>query len=87
MVNLAILALELGLANPAVWFVEDVSVFLPLQLRLRRLVLLQAVELFQEQEPGGLFRVIQLGGAVSLFPENVVDVLEGLFEHGRGAFK
>jgi hypothetical protein len=28
-----------------------------------------------------LFRVVELGGAAGLFPEDVVDVLEGLFKH------
>ena len=46
------------------------------------LVLLQPVEVFQEQQPGGLLGVVQFGGAAGLFPEDVVDVFEGLFKHG-----
>ncbi len=57
------------------------AVFLPVQRGLDRLVLLQAVEVFQEQEPGGLLGVVELGRAAGLFPEDVVDVLEGLFKH------
>ncbi len=81
-VELAVLALGRGPALPAVGLVEDEGVFLALQLGLDGLVLLQAVEVFQEQQPGGLLGVVQLGGAAGLFPEHVVDVFEGLFEHG-----
>jgi hypothetical protein len=42
---------------------------------------LPAIEVFQEEEPRGLLGIVQLGRAAGLFPENVVDVLEGLFEH------
>ena len=47
------------------------------------LVLLQPVEVFQEQQPGGLLGVVEFGGAAGLFPEDVVDVFEGLFKHGH----
>ena len=62
---------------------EDEGVFLPLQLGLHCLVLFQIINVFQKQQPGGLLGVVQLGGATGLFPENVVDVFEGLFEHGH----
>ena len=39
----------------------------------------------QEQQPGRLLRVIQLGGASRFFPEDVIYVFEGLFKH-RFAF-
>ena len=41
-------------------------------------------DLFQEQQPGRLFGVVELAGASGVFPEDVVDVLEGLFKHGAG---
>ncbi len=44
-------------------------------------VLLQLVEVFLEQQPGGLLRIVQFGRAARLFPEDAVDVLKGLFEH------
>ncbi len=81
-VELTILALGGGPGFPAVGLVEEVSVSLPVQRGFIGAVLLQAVEVFQEKEPGGLLGVIQFGGAAGLFPENVVDVFEGLFEHG-----
>jgi hypothetical protein len=43
-------------------------------------IVFEAVEIFEEEEPGGLFGVVELGGAAGLFAEDVVDVFEGLFE-------
>ena len=51
------------------------------------LVVLQGVELFQEEQPGGLLGVVQLAGAAGVFPEDVVDVFEGLFKHEVSASK
>ena len=83
-VELAVLALRRGPALPAVGLVEDVGVLLALQRGLGRLVLLQPVEVLQEQQPRRLLGVVELGRAAGLFPENVVDVLEGLFKHSAG---
>ena len=47
-----------------------------------RLVGLQGVEVFQKEEPRGLLRVIEFAGATGVFPEDITDVFEGLFEHG-----
>ena len=80
-VELAVLALGRGPAFPAVGLVEDEGVFLALQRGFVGLVLLQTVEVFQEQQPGGLLGVVEFGGAAGFFPEDVVDVLEGLFKH------
>jgi hypothetical protein len=41
----------------------------------------QAFEVFEEEKPGGLLGVVELGGAASLLAEDVVNILEGLFEH------
>ena len=81
-VELAVLALWRGPAFPAIGLVEDEGVFLALQRGFVGLVLLQTVEVFQEQEPGGLLGVVEFGRAAGLFPEDIVDVLEGLFKHG-----
>jgi len=51
------------------------------QLGLQFPLALQIVEIFEEQQPRGLLGVIEFGGAAGLFPEHVVDILEGLFEH------
>ena len=81
-VDLAVFVLGGGPGFPAVGLVEDEGVFLPFEGGFVGLVLLQPVEVFQEQEPGGLLGVVEFGRAAGFFPENVVDVLEGLFEHG-----
>ena len=80
-VELAVLALGRGPAFPAIRLLEDVGVFLPVQRGLVGPVLLQPVEVFQEQQPRGLLGVVQFGRAAGLFPEDVVDILEGLFKH------
>ncbi|MEN9632803.1 MAG: hypothetical protein RL077_1207, partial [Verrucomicrobiota bacterium] len=46
------------------------------------LVVFAGVELFQEEPPGGRLGGVEFAGAAGLFPENVVDVFEGLFENG-----
>jgi hypothetical protein len=82
-VELAVFVLGRGPDVPAIGLVEDVGVFFALERGLVGLVLLEPVEIFQEQEPGCLLGVVELGGAAGLFPEDVVDVLECLFKHGR----
>ena len=82
-VELAIGIFGCGPALPSVRLVEDEGVLLPLQLGLHCLVLFQIINVFQKQQPGGLLGVVQLGGATGLFPENVIDVFESLFEHGH----
>jgi hypothetical protein len=79
-VDLAVALPGRGPCRPAVRLLEDVAVLLPLELRLGRLVLLQAVEVLEEEEPAGLLGVVELRGAAGLLSEDVVDVAEGLFE-------
>ena len=80
-VDLPVFALRRSPAFPPVWLVEDVGVFLTVQLGFGGFVAFEGVEVFQEQQPGGLFGVVQLAGASGVFPEDVADVLEGLFKH------
>jgi hypothetical protein len=74
---LAVGGLGRGPAFPAVGSVEDEAVGLAFQFGLGRLVLLQRVEVFQEQQPGRLLGVVQLAGAAGVLVQDVVDVLEG----------
>ncbi|HEY6990067.1 MAG TPA: hypothetical protein VH369_16855 [Bryobacteraceae bacterium] len=74
-VYFAVLAFRRGPGFPAVGRVEDVGVLFAVQRGFVGFVLLEAVQVFQEEEPGGLFGVVELGGAAGLFPEDVVDVL------------
>ncbi len=67
--------------RPFVLGVDDERVGLADELGLHGAALLQVVQVFEEQNPGGLLGVVQLGRAAGLFPEDVVDVLEGLLEH------
>ena len=84
MVNLAVLALGRGPFFPSVGLVEDVGVLLAFERGFVGFVLLQPIQLFQEKEPRSLLGVVQFGGAAGLFPEDVVDVFEGLFKHVSG---
>ena len=70
-----------GPGAPAVGGVEDVAVGTAFERGFVGLVLLQPVQILEEEQPGGLLGVIEFGGAAALFPEGVVDILEGLFEH------
>jgi len=53
-----------------------------LQRRLVGTVLLQPVQIFQEEKPGGLFGVVKFAGSARLFAKNVINISEGLFKHG-----
>ena len=77
----AVLLLRRRPHGPAVLGVDDRLVFLARQLGLLLVGALKVVEILEKQNPGGLLGVVQLRGAAGLFPQNVVDVLEGLFEH------
>ena len=66
-INLAILASRCGPFAPAVWLVEDEGVLLSLQRSFIGSILLQAVQVFQEEEPRGLLGVVEFGGAACFF--------------------
>ncbi len=70
-----------GPGFPAALLFEDVGVAFAVESGFVGPVLFEAVEVFQEDEQGGLFGVVEFGGAAGLFAEDVVDVFEGLFEH------
>jgi hypothetical protein len=83
----AVLAPGRGPRLPAIGPIEDEGVLLAFQRGFVGLVLLLPVQILQEEELRGLLGVIQLGGAAGLFPEDVVNVLEGLFKHVRESFR
>ena len=66
---------------PAIRSIEDVGVFPAVEGGFGGLVVFEGVEVFQEEQPGGLLGVVEFAGAAGVFPEDVVDVFEGLFEH------
>lgn len=83
MIELAVLPLGRDPAFPAKIFVENETIFLTLQLGFVSLVLFQPIEILQKKEPGGLLGIVQLSGAASLFPEDIVDVFESLLKHAE----
>ena len=85
-VELAVLALGRGPAFPAIGLVEDGGVFPARQRGLGGFHLLQVVEVLEEEKPGGLLGVVELGGASGFAAEDVINVFEGLLEH-RGRVK
>ena len=81
-VDLAVLALGRGPRLPAVGSVEDVGVFFAVECGFGGLIAFEGVEVFQEEQPRGLLGVVEFAGATGVLPEDVVDIFEGLFEHG-----
>jgi hypothetical protein len=79
-VELAVLVLGRSPTFPAVWLVEDAGLFFAVERGFGGFVLFESGEIFQEQQPRGLFGVIQLRGATGFLVENVVNALEGAFE-------
>jgi hypothetical protein len=71
-----------GPVAPAMRRIDDRRVGLAGQFRLQRPFGFEVVEVLEKEQPAGLLDVVQLGGAARLLPEDVVDVAEGLFEHG-----
>jgi hypothetical protein len=70
-----------GVLSDQTVILSSVGVFLAAQRGLGSLVLLQIIEIFQEQEPGSLLRVVEFSCASGFFAEHVINVSEGLFEH------
>jgi len=82
-VRLAVFILGRGPGIPAVGRVQNVRVGLAVERSLGGFVCFQPVEVFQKQQPGSLLGVVELCGATGFFPEDVVDIFKGLFEHER----
>jgi hypothetical protein len=82
-VELAVGVLGRSPCFPAIGLGQDEPVGLALQLCLGGLVVLQGVEVLQEQQPGRLLGVVELAAAAGVLVQDVVDVLEGLLEHGE----
>jgi hypothetical protein len=72
-----------GPAFPAVIMGEDVGLLLAGQGGCAGFVAFEVVEVFEEEQPGGLLGVVEFSGASGFFAEDVVDVFEGLLEHGH----
>ena len=81
-VDLSVPAFRRSPFLPAIRLVEDIGIVLSME-RASRALSLEAVELFEKEQPRSLLGVIQLGRAAGLFAENVVDVPKSLFKHIR----
>ena len=81
MIDLGVFAFGSGPRFPAIRLIENVRVFFAIKGGFGGFVVLQGVEVFQEEQPGGLLGVVEFAGAAGVFPENVVDIAEGLFKH------
>jgi hypothetical protein len=75
-IQLAVAAFGRGSTLPAVRRIEDERIRLPRQRRHGRLILLQPVQIFQEQQPRGLLGTVQFRRASRLFAKRAVNVLE-----------
>lgn len=82
-VDFAIPSLGRGPRFPTVGLIKNVDVFLAVEGGFGGLVVFEGVEVFQKEQPRSLLSVVQLAGATGVLPEYVVDVFEGLFEHGH----
>ena len=69
-----------GPVLPAIWLLDDGAIGFARERGFTRSFVLQIVEIFEKQNPRVLLGVIELRGASRLFPEDVVDVFECLFE-------
>ena len=67
---------------PPIRFVEDVAELVPFERGFSGFVRLKAVEVFEEEQPGRLLGVIELGGASRFLAQHVIDVFKRLFKHG-----
>jgi hypothetical protein len=87
MVNLAVLGLGRGPGFPAIGLVEDEIIFSAIERGFGGLVGFEAVEIFQEQQPGRLLGVIEFRGAAGFLAQHVVNIPEGLFKHERASVR
>ena len=66
---------------PAISLFKERRVFLAAKLGFGGAIVFESVEIFEEEEPGGLLGVVELGGAARFSTESFVDVLENLLKH------
>ena len=78
--QLTMAILRCGPAVPAIGLLQDRGSSATLQQGHGGAVVLQAIEVFEEQQPGGLLGVVELGAAAGLLAQAVVDGAEGRFE-------
>lgn len=83
MVELAVAVFGRGPAFPAVGGVEDVAVGAPFEGGLGGFAGFEVVEVFKEEQPGGLLGVVELGGAAGFLPPASPMFLKACSNMGR----
>ena len=81
MVDLAVFVLGSGPGFPAEGFFDDGGVFFIVEPCICGALIFEGVEMLEEEEPGGLLGVVELGGATGFLAQDVVDVFENLLKH------
>ena len=76
---------EAQLQNVKLVIIDELG-YVPLSQIGAQLLLVQIIQIFQEQYPGGLLDVIEFGRATVLLTEGIVDVPEDLFKHDAPDF-
>ena len=80
-VERAISLFRRGPYAPAMRCIDDRGMSAAFQRSTALALLLQIIQIFQEQNPGCLFDIVQLGRTSVLLAKGVVDILEDLFKH------
>ena len=83
MVKLSILAFGTCPHVPAVLFAQNRIVMLSPQCGLIGLLRLQFMQMTEEQHPGGLSNVIEFTVGSCILVQDVINVLECVFKHGK----
>lgn len=60
---------------------NDVVVGAAFELGFDGFIRLEAVEIFEKQNPGGLFGVVELTRTSSILPKDIINIFKDLFEH------
>jgi len=66
---------------PAILFINDENIVLAPQLGLNGFFGFQVIQILQKQQPGGLLGIIKLCCTARLFPEDIINIFEGLLKH------
>lgn len=80
-VEFAVAAFGHGPAGPLELPVDNGRVGLAGEFGGGGAVFLQVIQVLEEEDPGGLLHIVQLASATGILVEDVVDILECLFEH------
>ena len=86
MVDLAVPCFRNRPLRPSVFALDDRGVLRIGKFSAELASTLEVIEVFEEEDPGGLLDVIELARATSILVEDVIDILEGVLEHSGQPF-